>query len=240
MMALATRLGRPAAGPLSTWPADLKAHILALRRTHPGWGALTILVALQRDPAWNQHRLPSRARIGALLQAAGLTRRPQRHTTLPGPEPEHPPDPAPHELWELDAKGPGMVDGVGMVSMINIIDVGGRVKVERRPTACAAPNREEYQIALHRGFLTYGLPKHLSFDRGTVFFDTTSPSPFPTRIHLWLIALGIQVQFTRARRPTDHGIVEVTTRRSTPRWSRDKPRPTSRHCGRDSMIAATC
>jgi hypothetical protein len=100
------------------------------------------------------------------------------------------------------------VDGVGMVSMINIIDVGGRVKVESTPTACAVPNREDYQIALRRGFLTYGLPLHLSFDRGTVFFDNTSPSPFPTRIHLWLIALGIQVQFTRARRPTDHGIVE--------------------------------
>jgi hypothetical protein len=68
--------------------------------------------------------------------------------------PQHPPDPAPHELWELDAKGPGMVDGVGMVSTINSIDVGGRVKVESTPTACAAPNREDYQIALRRGFLT--------------------------------------------------------------------------------------
>ena len=206
MTALATRLGRPAAGPLSTWPATLTAHILTLRRTHPGWGALTILVDLQRDPVWNHQRIPSRARIGAVLQAAGLTRRPQRHTTLP--EPDHPPNPAPHDLWELDAKGPGMVDGVGMVSMINIIDVGSRLKVESTPAACAAPNREDYQIALRRGFLTYGLPLHLSFDRGTVFFDNTSPSPFPTRIHLWLIALGIQVQFTRARRPTDHGIIE--------------------------------
>ena len=206
MTALATRLGRPPAGPLSTCATELKAHILDLRRTHPGWGALTLLVELQRDATWNQQRLPSRARIGALLQAAGLTRRPQRHTTLP--EPAHPPNPAPHDLWELDAKGPGMVDGVGMVSVINSIDVGGRVKVESTPTACSAPNREDYQIALRRGFLTYGLPKQLSFDRGTVFFDNTSPSPFPTRIHLWLIALGIQVQFTRARRPTDHGIIE--------------------------------
>jgi hypothetical protein len=87
MTALATRIGRPPAGPLSTWPAALKAHILDLRRTHPGWGAVTILVELQREPAWSQQRLPSRARIGAVLQAAGLTRRSQRHTTLP--EPEH-------------------------------------------------------------------------------------------------------------------------------------------------------
>ena len=206
MTALATRLGRPADGPLSTWPADLKAHILSLRRTHPGWGALTIRVELQRDPAWKGQRLPSRARIGALLHAAGLTRRHQHHTTLP--EPDHPPNPAPHERWKLDAKGPAAVTGVGVVSVINSIDVGSRVKIESMPAPCAAPNREDDQIALCRGFLTYGLPEHVSFDRGTVFFDTTSPSPFPTRIHLWLIALGVQVQFTRARRPTDHGIIE--------------------------------
>lgn len=52
------------------------------------------------------------------------------------------------------------------------------------------------------------MPAHRSFDHGTVFFDTTSPSPFPTRIHRWLIALGIQVQFTRVHWPTDHGIIE--------------------------------
>ena len=127
MTALATRLGRPAAGPLSTWPAALKAHILDLRHTYPGWGALTILVELQRDPTWNQQRLPSRARIGALLQATGLTRRPQRHTTLP--EPDHPPHPTAHGLWELDAKGPAAVAGVGMVSVINSIDVSSRLKM---------------------------------------------------------------------------------------------------------------
>lgn len=133
MTALASRLGRPTAGPLSTWSADLKTHILDLRRPHPGWGDLTILVALQRDPACNQQRLPIRARIGAVLQAAQLTRRPQRHTTLP--EPEHPPNPAAHVLWELDAKGSAAVAGMGMVSMINSIDVGSRVTIERTSTA---------------------------------------------------------------------------------------------------------
>ena len=199
-------MGRPATGPVSTWPAALKDHILTLRHTHPGWGAVTILVELQRDPVWNQPSLPSRARIGALLQAAGLTRRYQRHTTLP--EPDHPPNPASHAVWELDANGVSLVDGVGMVSVINSIDVGSRLKIERMPTASVAPNREDYHIALRRGFLAHGLPDQISFDRGTVFFDTTSPSPFPTRIHVWLIALGIQVQFIRPRRPTDHGIIE--------------------------------
>ena len=42
------------------------AHILDLRSTRLGWGALTILGELQRDPAWNQQRLPRRASIGAV------------------------------------------------------------------------------------------------------------------------------------------------------------------------------
>jgi transposase InsO family protein len=50
----------------------------------------------------------------------------------------------------------------------------------------------------------------LSFDHGTVFFDSTTTSPFPTRLHLWLIALGVDVCFIRPRRPTDHAIVERT------------------------------
>ena len=32
----------------------------------------------------------------------------------------------------------------------------------------------------------------------------------PTRLHLWLLALGVQVRFTRKRFPTDHAIIERT------------------------------
>lgn len=48
----------------------------------------------------------------------------------------------------------------------------------------------------------------LTLDHGTVFYDNTTPSPFPTKLHLWLLALGLQVRFTRKRCPTDHAIIE--------------------------------
>jgi hypothetical protein len=67
-----------------------------------------------------------------------------------------------------------------------------------------------YQLMLRRAFLTTGLPWRISFDHGTVFYDNTSPSPFPTRLHLWLLALGIEVRFTRKRCPTDHAKIERT------------------------------
>jgi hypothetical protein len=72
------------------------------------------------------------------------------------------------------------------------------------------PGLPDYQLTLRRAFLTYGLPETLTLDHGTVFYDNTTPSPFPTRLHLWLLALGIQVRFTRKRCPTDHAIIERT------------------------------
>jgi hypothetical protein len=63
---------------------------------------------------------------------------------------------------------------------------------------------------LRRAFLSSGLPRRISLDHRTVFYDNTSPSPFPTTLHLWLLALGIDVCFTRKRCPTDHAKIERT------------------------------
>jgi hypothetical protein len=140
------------------------------------------------------------------LHAEGLAR--ARRTTTTLPEPVRLPDPGPHELWQLDAKGCQRVPALGLVSLINIKDVGSRVNIESMPATCWAPSLKDYQLALRRAFLQWGLPIAISFDHGTVFFDNTTPSPFPTRIHLWLIALGVQVAFCRPHQPTDHAVVE--------------------------------
>ncbi len=103
------------------------------------------------------------------------------------------------------------VEGVGKVSLINLVDVTSRLKAERYPSLeTTNPGLADYQLTLRRAFLTYGLPKTLTLDHGTVFYDNTTPSPFPTRLHLWLLALGVQVCFTRKRCPTDHAIIERT------------------------------
>ncbi len=97
------------------------------------------------------------------------------------------------------------------VSVINVIDVASRLKVESCPRAhTSKPAAADYYVTLRRAFLTYGLPKRLSLDHDTVFFDNTSPSPFPTRLHLWLLGLGMDIVFTRIRRPTDHASIERT------------------------------
>ena len=69
------------------------------------------------------------------------------------------------------------------------------------------------------------MPGQISFDRGTVCFDNPTTAPLPTRRHRWLRALGVQVSFTRVRRPTDHAQVERLQQTMTlqavlgPAWS---------------------
>jgi hypothetical protein len=90
------------------------------------------------------------------------------------------------------------VEGVDKVSLINIVDVTSRLKAERYPSLETTNlSLLDYQLTLRRAFLTYGLPQVLTLDHGTVFYENTTPSPYPTRLHLWLLALGVQVRFIR-------------------------------------------
>jgi hypothetical protein len=111
----------------------------------------------------------------------------------------------------MDAQAATQVTGLGRVSLINLVDVTSRVKLERCPRVDGSkPGTNDYYLARRRAFLTYGLPWRLSLDQDPVFFDNTIPSPFPTRLPLWLIGLGIEVVFTRKRCPTDHAVIERT------------------------------
>jgi hypothetical protein len=143
------------------------------------------------------------------LGAEKLTRRYQKQSALPTAAIQ--PQGAPHDEWELDAQGRMRGAGVGNVSLITLVDVVSRLQIERSPCLDTTnPPLEAYQLMLRRAFLTTGLLRRISLDHGTVFDDTTSASPFPTRLHLWLLALGIDVCFTRKRCPTDHAKIERT------------------------------
>lgn len=153
--------------------------------------------------------MPSRARVAAFLREAKLTRRYQKQRPLPQPAPRAPG--LPHDEWQLDAQGVTTVSGLGHVCLINIAAVVSRLKIESGPIlARIQPATDDYFLMLRRAFACYGLPRRISFDHGSVFFDNTTASPFPTRLHRWLIALGGAVIFTRKRQPTDHALIERT------------------------------
>ena len=233
-VSLTSHMGRPARGPMSTFPNEVKEAILHLRNLHPGWGPTTLGIALKADVRWRDQPLPSRARIAALLKHAGLTRRYQPHHDLI--QPPRVPLISPHQEWQMDAQGIMRVEGLGQVSLISVVDVVSRLKVESYPgMETTNPGLPDYQLTLRRAFLTYGLPETLTLDHGTVFYDNTTPTPFPTRLHVWLLALGIQVRFTRKRCPTDHAIIERThqTMRAQALLGQTYPSPTALWKGLD-------
>jgi len=203
---LVSQMGRPATGALGTYPAEVRERVERIRLDQPGWGAATILDQLVQDDPAAASRLPSRARVAAFLKERGLTRRYEKHGGV-----AHPPLQKPtkaHEEWQMDAQGAQPVADMGKISIINIADVVSRLKVESYPHPGTKSSWEDYQLALRCAFAERGLPERVSLDHDSVFFDNTSQSPFPSRLHLWLVALNVEVIFLRKCRPTDHAIVE--------------------------------
>lgn len=203
-----SQLGRPAQGALAQTAPDIRTQIVQLRQAHPGWGAASLLDYLVCAYGLAAAELPSRARVAAFLHAHGLTRHYERHGGLPAA-----PSPAArqaHDEWEVDAQGAQAVTGLGAVRVINICDVVSRLKVESYPSLGAHLDWHVYQLALRRSFSQFGLPVRITVDHDSVFYDNTSPSPFPTRLHLWLVALGIEVAFISKPPPQAHAMIERT------------------------------
>jgi len=207
---LASKMGRPRQGALSSYPEKMRKQIAQMRQNHPGWGPKTIYTEISLSDA--EKRIPAPASIGRYLKEQGLSRNYQRHTQLPNSE--KPTVTKPHQLWKMDASGPKAVPELGLVALINISDCVSRLRAMSYPVISGKkrvthnPDTADYQAALRLAFSAYGMPERIQVDRAAVFHDNHSKSPFPTRLHLWLIALGIDLCFSRPRMPTDQAIVE--------------------------------
>jgi hypothetical protein len=200
-------MGRPSTGALGQFPLEVRDAVREMRESHSGWGPLTIRTELKDDLRWAGMRLPSRSRIAAFLKQEDVTRKYERHSELPQPQAAQPE--RAHEEWEADAQGVIKVPDLGSVSIINVSDLYSRLKVDSFPClGTSHPNTLDYQVVLRRAFTRYGLPERVSLDHDSVFYDNASASPYPTTLHLWLIALGIDVRFIKQPPPTEHSVIE--------------------------------
>jgi transposase len=205
-------LGRPRQGSLSAFRPELRATLQRWRQEHPGWGAKTLRAELEAEPQFRRQRLPSRRSIARFLQAEGLSRSRQPHHDLPAPL--RPPLLAPHEEWEMDARGEERVSGVGLVMLIDLNDRVSHVRLLSYPCwvgdqkVTRAPTTADYQLALRLAFAEWGLPDRIAVDHDVVFYDSRSASPFPTRLHLWLLALDVALFFGPLGHATERGLTE--------------------------------
>lgn len=209
---LKTKMGRPKKGAMSTSPVQMREALVSWRKQHPGWGAKTLRTELEIDDRFKDKLLPSLRSINRLLEQHHLLDPQEPHSPLPQLQSDE--VQAVHEEWEIDARGHAYIPDVGVVELINLNDGYSRTRLLSYPCLLGQQrlsrraSTEDYQLILRLAFSQWGLPKRLASDHHRLFYDGKSKSPFPTRLHLWLIALGISLEFGRFSCPTDQAITE--------------------------------
>lgn len=201
-------MGRPLAA-LSTFPKDIVARVKQLREGHPGWGAASVLDELGSEYPLGTV-LPSIDSINRYLKREGLVTKYEPGGVFPKQRCEEPK--AAHDLWELDAQGAVLVSGVGCQSMINMKDSHTKIHcmgfpVSVRHQMCQA-SKEHYKWALRLAFEESGLPLGIQVDKDSVFYENTTKSPYPTPLHLWLVALGVSMCHIKLPPPQKQAMVE--------------------------------
>jgi len=185
-------------------------QVICLRKAHPGWGPKTLWMELTMDKRLEGYKIPKPSSIALLLKDEGLSKEYEKHTFLPGTA-LHKAD-YEHHIWQIDSKGSTKVEGIGRAHFINTKDVFSKTYCGCIPLEGGAhggsPSTSDHQQALRLAFCEFGMPHTIQSDHGSVFYENKGKSPFPTRFHLWLIALNIQLIFSRVHQPKDQGTVE--------------------------------
>ena len=210
-LSLSVQRGRPRKGALSTYPKEVRDLITRLRIQHGGWGAITILVELESGYGYSKTKLPSEDAVNRFLKESGFIPPKEPKGFIPSSKCSSAVKRF-HDLWELDAQGAIAVEGLGYQAMINIKDVKSKAYCMSFPVQVkgnkSQPKTPHYLWALRLAFEEFGLPKAIQVDRDSVFIDNTSKSPFPSRVQLFLVGLGIELCFIDAPPPQKQSTVE--------------------------------
>lgn len=203
-------MGRPAKGCLSSFCPSISAKIISIRNDNSGWGAKSIYEELENDKYFSSLKLPKTSTIALFLKEKGLVKEYEKHVPIPNTKLQG--AKFPHHIWQIDGQGATKVDGLGRLNLINTKDVFSKTYCGSFPCIArshnGSPSGMEYQHALRLSFIEFGTPLKVQTDHAAVFFENKGKSPFPTRFHLWLISLDIELIFSRKYRPTDQAIVE--------------------------------
>jgi len=207
---LASCYGRPVTGPMAGFDPIVRYVALRLKKEHPKWGAAYVLKKLSERPSLRGKKLPGSTTIWRYWRSFGnrifLKRDPSRSKVLPSDKP--------HGVWQMDAKESMQIPGVGLVSFNQARDEFGRVTVMHRVHAEAERARKMARLTSETAFqdcriafTQWGMPEAIQTDRDTIYVDS-GQSPFPNRIVLWWVGLGIEHRLIPRRTPKRNGTVE--------------------------------
>ena len=180
-------------------PFQVERTILGIKKDHPTWGAPKI-----RDKLIRQYPMippPAVSTIHAALDRNGLVKRRKRKrtkargTALIGAD-------APNGLWCADYKGEFMLGSKRYCYPLTISDYRSRYLL-----ACEGLESTKAKYAFtvfERAFKEFGLPQAIRTDNGSPFAAPCALFGL-SRLSVWWLRLGIQVQRIKPGNPQQNG-----------------------------------
>ena len=180
-------------------PFQVERTILGIKMEHPSWGAPKIRDKLLR--AYPMIQPPAISTVHAVLDRHGLVKRRKKRrykaqgTPLRGAQ-------QPNGLWCADYKGEFLLGNKQYCYPLTITDYRSRYLL-----ACEGLQSTQTDFALsvfERAFKDFGLPTAIRTDNGTPF---ASPNALfgLSKLSVWWLRLGIQVQRIKPGHPQQNG-----------------------------------
>lgn len=180
-------------------PFQIEILIVEIKKEYPTWGAPKIRERLHR--LYPDIHKPAISTVHAVLDRHGLVKRKKRRrykaeaTALS--RPRHP-----NDLWCADYKGEFMLADKRYCYPLTITDFASRYLI-----ACESlhTTRELYAFPVfERIFKEFGLPTAIRTDNGVPFASPNSLYGL-SRLSVWWLRLGIQIERIKPRHPEQNG-----------------------------------
>lgn len=198
LQGLADQSRAPKVIPHKTSP-ELEELIVAERQEHPTWGPKKLKEVLE---CRLERSFPSAAAIGAVLKRNGLAVRKRRRRFRHQPAPTTLREAlAPNEVWCIDYKGQFRLGNGAYCYPLTMTD-----QFSRYILGCegmGAISDEAARDVCEEIFRTHGLPEVVRSDNGVPFASTGLGGL--TRLSVFWLRLGIQLERIRPAHPEDNG-----------------------------------
>jgi transposase InsO family protein len=180
--------------------AAVICEMVRLKKLHPYWGPRKIRALYQRMHG----TAAAESSFKRILARAGLTepRSRRRRATEAGRLWSERRGQAPNEVWTVDFKGWWYDQKRQRCEPLTVRDEYSRYILELRRLPDG--RTETVRLCFEGLFERYGLPGAIRSDNGTPFAQT--PAPFGlSRLSVWWLALGIDLERGRPGHPQDNG-----------------------------------
>jgi putative transposase len=180
-------------------PFQIERSILGIKREHPSWGAPKIRDKLIRQ--FSMIKPPAISTVHAVLDRHGLVKRKKRRRhKAQGTELAAAHDP--NGLWCADYKGEFMLGNKQYCYPLTITDYRSRYLL-----ACEGLTSTRSELAFsifEEAFKEFGLPNAIRTDNGGPFASANAIFGL-SRLSVWWLRLGIQLQRIKPGNPQQNG-----------------------------------